>query len=219
MILKKLFLYPDLVEFVARKPDVQLIRDQTRYVCNYIERRLSEIRFNADGFAKICIVGGHGGEVSVNSSSALVSYVPFDIDECLSINKQERGIYYSELLRKGLRRCSTAYDIPEKEIILWLDEFHKLNYRNEWIYQVKSSKKHAIVAALHCNLTIDNFVLNLMIQKNGVDVTSKNILKTSPDEVEYHYKFKDIRIEGDEIIVTTRLHDKDKGILYRMPIP
>ena len=46
---------------------------------------------------------------------------------------------------------------------------------------------------------------------------NKVILTTPPDEVAFHYKFKDIEIENGDVVVTRLSGDCDK-VLFRVPI-
>ncbi|MGZ0077873.1 hypothetical protein [Methylomonas sp. YC3] len=82
MILKNIFLYPDLVEFANREQDLLIVKDQTRHLCNYLERRLAVLKFHADGFNRICVIGkSQPQEMHINSSSVLAVYIPFNMEE------------------------------------------------------------------------------------------------------------------------------------------
>jgi hypothetical protein len=67
-------------------------------------------------------------------------------------------------------------------------------------------------------MTIENFTLKLRVSKNEDEVLDKIIFTTPPDEIAFHYKFKDIQIEGEDIVVTTRLNGENERILFRTPI-
>lgn len=217
MILKSIFLYPDLVEFSTREKDLLAVRDQTRHICNYLDRRLPTLKFQADGFNRICIIGQtHPHETHINSSSVLAVYIPFDMDACRSVPQSELSDYYAGLLKIGLEKCYTTHKIPRDELLFWLEEMKRDNYRNEWTFKGKTFREHDIRCRLDCSLTIENFTLRLKISRKDIEVFDEVILTTPPDEIAFHHKFKDLFIENGNIVVTTRLPGES---LFTIPIP
>lgn len=59
-------------------------------------------------------------------------------------------------------------------------------------------------AELHCSMTSTEFTLTLRVFKEALLVFKKTILQMDPDEIAYHYKFKELQVSGDELIVTAR---------------
>ena len=55
MFLRHVYLYLHLDEYPASLATPFGFR--TRYVCNFLERRLREMKFRAEGFSKICVQG------------------------------------------------------------------------------------------------------------------------------------------------------------------
>ena len=68
-------------------------------------------------------------------------------------------------------------------------------------------------------MDLDKFVLRLTIFNKDSNILDRIILTTSLDEVAFHYKFKDVVIEGEHIVVTTRLHGESEKVLFRALIP
>ena len=105
MILKELYLYPDLVEF----PDeiVHPFRDQSRSICNFLERELQTIRFSADGFKRICIVGksSPSTESFINSSKVLIVEVPFDENDYKKLERAQLNTFFAQMLVAGIEKC------------------------------------------------------------------------------------------------------------------
>jgi len=106
MILKQIYLYPDLVEFNIRSKDASIIRDQTRHICNYLERQLLKLKFNSEDFNKICIIGYSTpkSEIYIASTRALAVPISFDIDHCRSLPTDSVANYYIDLLIAGLKK-------------------------------------------------------------------------------------------------------------------
>lgn len=220
MILKDIFLYPDLVEFSARKGELLRIRDQTRHIGNYLGRQLTRLKFHADGFNRICVIGKSTPIATyLNSSAALTVYIPFNIEECLKVPHDELSDYYATLFKIGLNKCASDYSIPIAELISWLGEMKRGGYRNNWTFKERSFKALGVKAKLECTLSLDQFTLRLTVYVKNAIVFDEIILTTPPDENAFHYKFKDIEVEGGDIIVTTRLGGDPERVLFRTPIP
>jgi len=100
----------------------------------------------------------------------------------------------------------------------WLEELKKNGYRNKWLFKEKTFRQFGIKCRLDCELTLDVFTLRLHITKEDKVLFDKKILTTAPDEVAFHYKFKDIIIEGDHLVVTTRSNTEDDRVRYKIPL-
>ncbi|KRD10901.1 hypothetical protein ASE21_04045 [Flavobacterium sp. Root901] len=217
MLLKNIFLYPDLVEFQNRPEDLSLIRYQTRYIGNYLSRNLAKLKFNAGGFNRVCVVGQSNPEkVYRNSSSAVSVGIHFDIDECLKTGKQYLGDYYSKLYKLGLEECNKVYKLPLSELFFWLDELKNLNYKNEWTFKERTFKKNGLKCKLHCSIDLDKFELRLIVSDKGNEIFNQIILTTPPDEIIFYYKFKDIELINNNIVVINRFHGDN--ILFQLPL-
>ncbi|NBF01491.1 hypothetical protein GV819_04220 [Pseudomonas sp. Fl5BN2] len=220
MILKQIYLYPDLVEFHNRAKDTSIIRDQTRHICNYLERQLSSLKFNSEKFNKICIIGYSNpqNEMYVASTNALAVPIGFDIDHCRSTPKELLARYYIDLLIDGLKKASSAFDIPLDHLLEWLDDFKAGGLRNEWVFKDKNFRHIGIRCRLDCSMTLDEFKLKLHASKKERTVFERVILITPPDEVAFHYRFKDILIEDEKLVITTRINTGGERILYSAPL-
>jgi hypothetical protein len=220
MILKSIFLYPDLVEFAAQRKDLVLVKEETRHIGHYLGRKLANLKFQTDGFDRVCVIGKTDlQETYVNSSSVLSVYVPFDMDQCRQLPRGKLSDYYATLYESGLKKAAVTHALPVSALLEWLQELRQNNYRNDWLHKEKTFKTHGIKCALICSMTLDKFTLTLNISKNGVQCFEEVILTTPPDEVAFHYKFKDLLVDDTHIIVTTNLRSESERILFKMPIP
>jgi hypothetical protein len=220
MILKSIFLYPDLAEFSARRDDLALVKDQTRHIGHYLGRKLADLKYQTVGFDRVCVIGKKNPqETYVNSSSVLSVYVPFDMDQCRQLPREKLSDYYAALYVSGLKEAAAKHRLPITEMLAWLQELKQDNYRNEWLHKEKTFKTYGVKCALSCSMTLDKFALTLSVSKNGVRCFDKVILTTPPDEVAFHYKFKDLLVEDGQIIVTTSLKSETERVLFKMPVP
>jgi hypothetical protein len=220
MILKQIYLYPDLGEFAGCPQDLLAVRDQTRHICNYLERQLASLRFDAAGFNKICVIGYSipPAEMLINTCQSLSVPIEFDMSACRRIPRDLLGDYYAGLLAGGLRKCSSRYEIPLDEMLGWLTCLKQQGYRNEWMFKERTFRQHGLKCRLHCALTLDAFALRLQIARQGCVLFDEAILTTPPDEIAFGRRFKDIVLEGDHLTVTTKLHTEDRRVLYKIAL-
>ena len=193
MILKELYLYPDLVEYPSGVTDI--FRDQTRCLCNYLERTaLKSIRFNSEGFKRICVIGSATPNdiVTINSCNVACINTNFDPEVYKSNSKVELQEYFISMLCNGLNNLSQQVSIPIQEIESGIESFRKAGYKNEWIHKSKKLKGSKLLVSLKCELTVDDFILRLCVTKQEEIIFVEEILKTAPDEIVFVSKFKDI---------------------------
>lgn len=122
MILKELYLYPDLVDF--DDGITRAFRDQSRSMCNYLERQLKSIRFDAVGFKRICFVGKSdpSSECSINSSNVLIVEVRFDEEEYRTREKDQVNTFFLEMIRSGIKKCQEQHRVPANDLLERLAE-------------------------------------------------------------------------------------------------
>lgn len=215
MILKELYLYPDLAEY----PDevVHPFRDQSRSVCNFLERELKSIKFEADGFKRMCVVGklSPNTKCYVNTSKVLVIEVPFNEKQYLALNEGELNSYFIDMLKAGFEKSQNQFKIPTDELLSMIESFRSGGYINEWCFKSKHIKALGIKCFLNCKLTIRNFRLTMLVLKNGKTIFERRILETEPDEIVFTPMFKDICLDGDKLVVLDRFGDPVFQVLVK----
>jgi hypothetical protein len=220
MILRSIFLYPDLVEFASQREDVVIVKEQTRHIGHYLGRKLAALKFQTVGFDRVCVIGKTIRQDNyVNSSSALSVYVPFDMTLCRQLQDEILSDYYAEIYAVGLNKAAATHSMPIAQLLGWLDELKQNNYCNDWVHKEKTFKAYGLKCILSCSMTLEKFTLTLKVLKNDVSCFDSVILTTAPDEAAFDYKFKDLLIEGENIIVTTKLNAEGERILFKMAIP
>jgi hypothetical protein len=207
MILKELYLYPDLVDF---KDDiVHPFRDQSRSICNYLERVLKPIKYDTKGFKRICFIGKNKPnlECFVNSSKVLIVEIYFDEKKYKSLEREQLNSLFSQMLISGVEKCQGQYEIPRDELLRGLADFCESGYVNRWTFKTKLIKDIGVKCALECELTTDTFYLNLVFYKGSEMLSTREILKTEPDEMVFTPMFKDISLEGDSLVIMDKFGD------------
>jgi len=201
MNLKEIYLYPDLVEY--ENEIVHPFRDQSRSICNYLERQLKPIKFNAKNFKRICFIGKSKPDsvCFVNSSKVLIVEISFDENQYKSLKKNQLNPYFSQLLTVGIKKCQKQFDIPVDELLNGLKKFCENGYINKWVFKTKLIKDLGFKCTLRCELTLDEFHLNLVITKKKNVIFSQKILDTVPDEIVFTPMFKDVKLIGNSLII------------------
>lgn len=176
---------------------------QNRYLCNFLERRLHELKFDAQGFNKICVQGRHRPEEScpIISENAAVPSVAFDEERYKSLGASAHHEFFIGMLLDGLEKCARYHKIPLSEMKAAIEQFRQGGYRNEWTHQKKLLRAAGLQASLLCSLDTEKFALTLKLEREGVTVFEKKILETLPDELIFAYQFKEVALEGETIVV------------------
>ena len=215
MILRELYLYPDLVQYPQNLTGT--FRDQTRCLCNYLERNvLKKLKFKADGFKRICIIGTSNpkNKVTVNSSNVACIEVLFSEDEYLSKSGNELDEYFINMLNVGLNKLDEQKQIPLEELCSGLESFRNNAYKNEWVHKSKVIKGTGARANLNCVLTKQSFTLTLSVHKDDIVVLEKEVLNTPPDEIAFTHLFKDLLTSDDALLVNNKFGE----IIYELSI-
>ena len=216
MILNSIFLALEYREFPQ---DIKLrVNDQSRHITYYLQRKLKDLKFRSNEFNRIVISLSeiHPEEVHINSESVASTIIKFSLKDFLDTPPLEIQDYYKENIEKGLATLNRSHQIPIDDFLRWLKELKSLNYKNEWVYQEKSFRAFGVKAQLECNLNMESFELSLLVEKNGEVLYNSVVLQTPPDDVAFHYKFKDLALDGDNLVITSRVKG-DKPI-FSLPV-
>lgn len=207
MILKEFYLYPDLVEYSNEV--TYPFRDQSRCICNYLERQIKRLKFKTNGFKRICIKGklSPDNDCFINSSNVLTVEVCFDEDKYKTLSEDKLNDYFIDMLHEGFKKCKKQFDIPLVELTSHIEQFCLNEYVNEWIFKTKQIKDYGIKCILKCNLTLSAFHLNLLIYKGKNLILEKEILSTEPDEIVFVPLFKDFKMEKGKLVVIDKFGD------------
>lgn len=214
MKLVGIYLYPDLVEY--RSDAARSFRNQTRYICNYLQRYLAAQNLKVDGFNKICVVCKDVPlePTYVNSSKALISEVQFNMPQYEMTAEEELPEYFITLLESGISKCCRDQRVSYECFEQAIHSFRNENYLNEWVFLEKNFRAERIKCRLRCKLDLLYFRLTLEIEYSGQLVLSQEILRTLPDEVVYSHRFKDIHLDKQSVIV----RDKFGAPLATIPL-
>lgn len=182
---------------------------KTRHIANYVERMcLKKIRFEANGFKNILIELREAESMvpTITSNKSLQIPILFDRSEYDKISSlAEFREFVIKTIVKAFQVTKGVFTIPAIEILDSIEELKsKNNYVNQWLHQRKVDSKRKIVVELTCSLTVDRFALRLVVLINDEEEFNKIVLETDPDEVAFHYRFKDIIIESKKITISSK---------------
>lgn len=182
---------------------------QTRYICNFLERRVRPERFDADGFRGAFIEGWLNPDVpcAIVSESALRIPIGFDLERYKSLASDDFHEFFIGMLCEGLEKCSRQFSIPLAAIVRGIEEFRQGGYKNEWIHKARLFRPTGIHATLSCDLDIERFVLTLRLKREGITIFDRAILETKPDEIVFAGRFKDVILVENMVVVTDKFGD------------
>ena len=191
---------------------------RSRFICNFIEREvLGKIRFHTRNFDRIVIslCTTPTDKVFVNTAAAACVEIPFDRRTYGSKSGKDLSVYYIDELEEGLEKCAQFLKIPKAEIFQGLEVFKANGMKNEWVHKKRVFRNLSLEVSLNCEMTQDAFRLRLEVFHSKKLVFNSVILETDPDENAFGYRFKDIKIEGDYLVVTS----KSTNPLWRERLP
>lgn len=187
----------------------------TRFINHFLSIQVRKLNIEAEDFNMISIepLLDNKYECKIISDNTLKVHIPFNKAEYEKMNSFERTKYNLELI-------AMAYDLAYKESflndvqeLLKLNKlFETLSYKNEWLHKRKTFKELNLEVYLNCYFTINQFELKISAYdlKNKLPfLEDQTLLKTWPDEVFFDYKFKDIIVLKDKLIVTNKFDEKN----------
>ena len=201
MILRDVYLYPDLVEFNGH-PRLGQFRDRTRCLCHFVGKRVAREKFNAS-FGRICVIGksSPGAACFVNTSKVLVVDVPLTTADFGKLDDAQPNDYFIDLLRLGLDKVAGQQEIPLAAFNAGIDAFRAGGYRNEWVWKKKRPRGLGLTLSFDCNLTMDRFQLWMRVYRKDQMVLEDRVLETAPDEIVFVPNFKRLEIVGTNVSV------------------
>lgn len=180
---------------------------QSRFLCAYLERSLSKNKIELLDSSKLCINGysDSSDSFNINSSGIAVVKINFDKEEFDScITDEDRARFFGLFLERGLSCLPADYYNASNELLSLSKPFVKEHSSFSWLYKKKLVRSIGVTVSLECELSQSQFDLYLRVFRKGSIISSHHLLSTEPDELAYHYKFKDIELRDDELIITSR---------------
>ncbi|CAH0226934.1 hypothetical protein SRABI118_02365 [Massilia sp. Bi118] len=204
MRLTGIFLYPDLGEFKSEA--AFSFRNQTGFICQYVQRYLAARHVQGDGFNRICVICKSVASEATfkNTARSLSVEVPFDMAEYERTARDDLPDYFIGLLEAGLRKCSRdqhlSFEIVEEAIA----SFRAGGYKNQWVHSTTLFRSAGLKCRLTCKLDLSWFYLVLEVERDGQCIFSQEILRTLPDALMYTHQFKDIELNDHVLAVKNK---------------
>jgi|GEM_PF-1252857 len=205
MILKQIHLYPDRIAFPI--DFVSAFQDQARHLCHLIGNDVAAAKFRTNGFNRLCIIASHNPKLACDQptgTGALVVEVKFDREEYEKLSSAALPEYFLRLLIGGIEKTAKEYSLPLDHFHAAIGKLRDAGYKNVWTHSEKTFRKERLKCKLLCELTMKQFVLTLSVTKDGQSILHQEILTTPPDEIAFHHRFKELKLDGQKIIVQDR---------------
>lgn len=179
---------------------------RSRYLCNFIRRRIVPLKFHANGFRSVAVQGCHRPEdlCPILGEDVAVATVAFDQSRYESLGPHEHHEFFIAMLVGGLEKCAVFHDIPLAAMKEAIEDFRRGGYRNEWTHLKKMLRPARVQASLLCRMDGERFVLILKVERKGALLFEEPILETKPDEIIFAHRFKDLVVEGDALVVRNK---------------
>lgn len=204
MLLRDISLYLNLDEY---DPDyVSDFQFRSRYLCNFVRRRIKPLRFRTEGFGSIAVQGCREPKKGcpIEGEKVAVPRVRFDRQQYDSLRPEECHELFIGMLWQGLEKCARHHRIPLLEMKAAVDEFRAGGYRNEWTFKKRTFRSIGLAASLNCSLDMEKFILTLKVERRGVVVYDAPILETKPDELIFDCELEDVVLDGQALVVMSK---------------
>jgi len=179
----------------------------TRFISNYLSRMIRKYKIETDGTFDMISVHPTPGtldECTIIPDKAVAVSISFDKERYEKIKGTADYEYYLELFETGFKKASEFKTIPLDTLLDLMDDFRKNGYKNEWLHKKKRFKERDIEVVLDCRFTTFDFRLIATINRlsTGEKLCSGVVIHTEPDEINFNKMFKDILIDGRNIVIT-----------------
>ncbi|HFP5559038.1 TPA: hypothetical protein ACHIW3_002628 [Escherichia coli] len=202
MILKDIYLYPDLTEFddnITNK-----FRLESRSLCNFIGKKIKERHIVTKNYKRICVVGRQKEKsLYVNSSNVLVVNTLIDIAKYLSLEDSSisKNEYFINIIEQAIDEHIDDFLDISAIIKSSIFSFRELVYVNSWVLKDNKIKSLDIEYSLKCYLSIDSFSLYLTLTHKDVEFYREKIMSTIPDEVMFSNQIKNVIDKNGDILI------------------
>lgn len=177
----------------------------TRFISNYLSRKIRKHKFETDGcFNGICIsLGGNNPMVTITNKWLVIDLPCNDITRKFN-NETERTEFFLGLFTEGFKKASEYRNIPLAKLNQLVDEFRVGGMKNEWIYKRKLFRDIDLKVTLKCFFTTNDFKLIAEFES----ITSKKLycssiaMRTMPDELCFNYLFRYIVNKKNILYIT-----------------
>jgi hypothetical protein len=135
---------------------------------------------------------------------SLEARISFSKESYEGMNESQRYEYYLQLLENGYRICAQHKELPLEHLLRLQQVFRDNGCKNEWIHKKKRFRANGLEVTLKCFFTSFDFKLQMLVQDTGSkkELVSGIVIRTKPDELCFASLFKDVKIDGDELVVT-----------------
>jgi hypothetical protein len=204
MILRDIYIDLDRAQYSTKVAYAFKLR--SRCVCNFVGRHVWKEQIRAPGFNRISVTLSKcaSPKFEVNSCQVGCITMPFEESGYEGLSDTD----FHELVITHLLSACDQFLRTLPEVFGALKEavrlFREVGYRNEWVARSRRFAAAGINASLACELTPLRFGLRLVIRHRGTLVFDQEIFTSDPDEVAFDYRFKDIVLIDDKLVVTSK---------------
>lgn len=182
----------------------------TRFISNYLTRKIRKIGFKTDGsfrMISVNLVPSDVVECEIVFGDVLRVQLPFDNSKYERAKGTDDCEYYLDVFERGFRVAAEFREIPLGILCGLINEFRENGCKNEWLHKKRVFKKRNLEVELRCDFNTLNFTLTATIRSllTKQVLCSGIVLTTDPDELAFDYKFKNVKADESNIIITNHV--------------
>lgn len=180
---------------------------ESRFISNYLSVQIRKLRIKTDGtfnMISIALSNEMTQQCRIVGEKSLQARIFFDKEKYTKLSIFEKFNYCLQLLEEGYKVCALNKQIPLEQLTLLHKQLMDNDYKNEWLHKKRRFKEHGIEVSLNCIFSSTDFQLKVNVNDINTksELVSGTLIKTLPDELCFEKLFKDVIIEGNELIIT-----------------
>ena len=179
---------------------------QSRTLCNFVERAIASRKLPCAA-SKIVIEGVRGNTSKWYVNSCNVASVTLAVDDAGFEALRDgpgKHEHFIAMARAGLDVMTTLPAETRVGLEATFDAFRGGGYTNTWQHKKRTFREERIVVELDCSMTLEAFELVLSVTGKNGNTFRESLLRCDPDELAFHYQFKDAAIEDGYLVITSR---------------
>lgn len=204
MILRDFYIGLDRAQYPTKVAYAFTLR--SRCACHFIGRHIWKQQIRVPDFNRISVTLSKGASLKFEVNSCQVGCITMPFEE--SRYEGLSDIAFHELVITHLLSACDQFLRTLPEVLGALTEavrlFREVGYRDEWVAKSRRFAAAGIHASLACELTPQRFGLRLVIRRRGTPVFDQEIFTSDPDEVAFDYRFRDVVVMDDMLVVTSK---------------
>lgn len=177
------------------------------FIVFFLSRQLRKLKIDSKDIKTIDIVFGGDVTQSVEiAESRIIIHTSFDLNFYSSMSEYEKCKYYSLLINQAFNRLAEIQNIPYSKLKDLINKLQQDKFIYRWKFKTISLPLNNLKINFFCSITTNDFTISVEIYNlKGKSLLLEGIvIRTKPDEIFFSHISNKIRVERDNLFITTK---------------